>query len=330
MRISAKLIAVLAVAIGLPIFTQAQAQQEGPLTVRDGDSVAHILPTVQKAKELAPPPPGTLIYHPPGVVMQPSTNFYAIFWLPASGKLQNGAATTLPALYQTIEKKMLGDYPGHGIANNSTQYFQTVGSSTKYIQVAGKLVKALIDTDEYPASGCNDPATPGNCITDAQLRTEITKFLAAHSLKGAITNMFLVYTSSGEGSCFTSTDGECSYTVFCAYHSFISGTTPIIYANMPFANLSVCQVSGTPSPNGDPDADAVASISTHEMTEAITDPELDAWFDSSGNEIGDLCNFNYGTLGWDSGMANQSWNADFFVAQQEFDNHTGACVQVGP
>lgn len=328
MRISAKLVAVLAVVIGLPIFTQAQAQQEGPLTLRDGDNVVHILPTIEKSKELTPPP-GTLLYHPGGVVMQPVANTYAIFWLPASGKLQNGSATTLPAHYQTVLKNMLTDYGGHGIDNNNTQYFQTIGTSTKHIQNAGKLIKALIDTDEYPASGCSDPATPGNCITDAQLQAEISSFLAAHALTGGITKMYLVFTSSGEGSCFTSTDGICAYTFYCAYHGFF-GSGPIIYANMPFGNLSVCQVPGTPTPNGDALADAVASISTHELTEAITDPKLNAWFDSSGNEIGDLCNFVYGPFTWDSAMANQSWNNNFYVVQEEFDNHTGACVQVGP
>lgn len=328
MRITAKLVAVLAVVIGLPIFTQAQTQQEGPLTVRDGDSVAHILPTVEMAKEL-PPPSGALIYHPPGKVMQPSVATYAIFWLPASGKLQNGAATTLPAHYQLVLKNMLTDYPGHGIANNSTQYFQTIGSATKYIQVAGHLAKAIIDTDEYPASGCSDPATPGNCITDAQLQAEIAHVLSVNGLTGGITKMYFMYTSSGEGSCFTSTGGSCAYTQYCAYHGFF-GTGPTIYANMPFGNLSVCQVSGTPSPNGDPPADAVASISTHELTEAITDPQLNAWFTSGGAEIGDLCNFNYGSLTWDTGMANQSWNAHFYVLQQEYDNHTAACVEVGP
>src|ERR1700680_1371529 len=207
MRISAKLVVVLAVVIGLPIFTQAQAQQEGPLTVRDGDNVAHILPTIEKAKEL-PPPAGALLYHAPGPVMQPSVNTYAIFWLPASGKLQDGSATTLPAHYQLVLKNMLTDYPGSGIANNSTQYYQIVAGKTKYIQVAGKLAKAIIDTDEYPASGCTDGVTGINCITDAQLQTEIAKVLAAHGLKGAITNMYFMYTSSGEGSCFNSNGGS--------------------------------------------------------------------------------------------------------------------------
>ncbi len=29
-------------------------------------------------------------------------------------------------------------------------------------------------------------------------------------------------------------------------------------------------------------------------------------------------------------MANEMWNGDFYLLQQEFDNHVGGCVQVGP
>jgi hypothetical protein len=71
-------------------------------------------------------------------------------------------------------------------------------------------------------------------------------------------------------------------------------------------------------------------VASHEISESITDPLLDAWFTAQGNEIGDLCNFDYGTNTWDEGAANQNWSGHFFELQQEFDNHVSACVQVGP
>jgi hypothetical protein len=63
---------------------------------------------------------------------------------------------------------------------------------------------------------------------------------------------------------------------------------------------------------------------------AEAEPDLNAWFDSSGAEIGDKCNFVYGTNTWDSAKANQIWNCRFYEVQTEFDNHVGGCVQVGP
>jgi Phosphate-induced protein 1 conserved region len=116
---------------------------------------------------------------------------------------------------------------------------------------------------------------------------------------------------------------------YCAYHGFIGTSPPIIYANMPFGNLSACQNPNQPSPNGNAVADAVTDVATHEITEAITDPLLNAWFDnSSGMEIGDICNFIYGANGWDAGAANQMWNGNFYELQHMSDNHVGGGVQL--
>ena len=85
------------------------------------------------------------------------------------------------------------------------------------------------------------------------------------------------------------------------------------------------------SPNGDIPSDANASVTTHEITEANTDPELNAWWvTATGDEIGDLCSFNFGPLTWDGGLANQKWNTHFYDVQMEYNNHTASCVRLGP
>jgi len=33
----------------------------------------------------------------------------------------------------------------------------------------------------------------------------------------------------------------------------------------------------------------------HELSETVTDQDLNAWYTSNGSENGDLCNYNYGT-----------------------------------
>lgn len=308
--------------------------QEAPpqLTLSDAEHSAHIFPTVAGAAALGElgALSGPLLYQG-GPVMTGSVTTYAIFWLPASGKLQNGNPTSMSAHYQTVQKNLLGDYPAHGIDNNNTQYYQIVGTVTTYIQNKGSLGGSYVDTSAYPASGCNDSATPGNCITDAQIQTEIQNVMTLKGWTGAINKMFLLFTSSGEGSCVDSTSTSCAYVQYCAYHSyFLSGTTPVIYGNEPYGNTSVCQAPGIPSPNGDPIADTAATSASHELSEAITDPEGSAWYTASGYEIGDLCAYNYGVNTWDSAKANQMWNGRFYELQQEYDNHTGSCVQVGP
>ena len=304
---------------------------------RSGHTI-HLMPTVQgalalaKARALAPLS-GLLVYNG-GPIMR-RANFFAIFWIPPT--LQNGGPTGMSVAYQNLQKRLLADYTAHGIDNTNTQYYEILGSTKAYIQNAAGLQLAtgiadsFVDNSPYPASGCSDAVTPGNCITDAQIQAEIQRVKALMGWTSGPNKLFLLYTSSGEGSCL---GAICAYTDYCAYHGFIPTSPLTIYANLPFGNLSECQTPGQPSPNGDAVADAVTDVASHEISESITDPMLNAWFDPiDGSENGDKCNFNYGTNTWTSlapNDANQMWAGNFYELQQEFDNHTGGCVQLGP
>jgi len=275
---------------------------------------------------------GVLVYHAGGSVM-PYQLVYLIFWAPAH--LQNGATTGFSAKYGTVNYLHPAWVPSDGLLNLATQYYQTIGGVTTYILNAGYFAGVYVDSGALPASGCTDSATPGNCITDAQIQTEIAHVMAVNGWTGGMNKIFILFTSSGEGSCFTASGGGCAYTDYCAYHGFFSsGGQNVIYANMPYANPATCQTGAETSPNGDALADAETSPTSHEMIEAATDPLLNAWFDASGNEIGDLCAYNYGTNTWtnpaNSIKANQSWNGWYFEDQQEYNNHTASCTQVGP
>jgi hypothetical protein len=267
--------------------------------------------------------------------------FYAIFWIPPT--LQNGNPTSLTAKYQSVTKQFLADYPFHGISNNSTQYYSqpvaTPCAGTKtYWKGPGGLTASYVDTNPYPSSGCSDRVTPGNCITDAQLQTEIKRVMSVNGWTGGLYKIFIVFTSTGEGSCFDSSSGSCSYTSYCAYHgNFGSASSPVIYANMPYANPTICysSSSGQHSPNGDLASDANVNVTSHEITEANTDPLVSTgplgWYDTAnGYEIGDLCAWKFGTADWDAGLANQLWNGHFYDLQLEYDNHTSGCVKIGP
>jgi hypothetical protein len=39
----------------------------------------------------------------------------------------------------------------------------------------------------------------------------------------------------------------------------------------------------------------MANLLAHEISEALTDPDLNAWYDWRGNENGDKCAWNFGT-----------------------------------
>ena len=303
-------------------------------------SVAHILPTIEMLHKMraaggaAAADQGPLLYHSGGSIM-PSLTVYEIFWGPA--KLQTGAATGFSAKYSDVLVAFGALYSGHGISNNNTQYFQTINGTTTFVNNAGALAGAVLDASPYPASGCNDPATPGNCLTDAQAQAEILKVINLMGWKVGMDSIFILYTSSGEGSCMpaNSPAADCAAPGgYCAYHSFIAPSSgkpedAVIYANMPFANPAGCFGNGV-SPNNDVFADTEVSVASHEVTESITDPLLNAWFTAQGNEIGDLCNQVFGVNNWDEGGANQQWGGRFFELQTEFDDHLNGCVQIGP
>lgn len=208
MRFAASL-AIAGLAMSPLLRTNARAQEsQSPLTVIDGDSHVHLFPTIGGAHTLAPllADTGPLEYH--GGPIMPNVATFAIFWIPAA--LQNGAPTGMSATYRPILKRLLTDYPAHGIDNNSTQYFEGIGAPT-YIHNTGRFGGAFIDTSPYPASRCADPTTPGNCLTDAQIRNEIRKVIARTGWLVGLNRVFLLFTSSGEGSCIDSSNAQCAY-----------------------------------------------------------------------------------------------------------------------
>jgi hypothetical protein len=301
------------------------------LTLKAPSSTIHILPpptsSAFRALAAAAATPTPLVYHAEAPIM-PNATIYTIFWVPKT--LQNGSTTGMTPAYSGLQNRHLTDYPAHAIHNNNTQYYQVIKGATTYVQNIGRFGGTFTDHAAYPASDCKDSATPGGCITDAQIQAEIKKVVTSQKWSGGFSNIFFLFTSSGEGSCFDASSASCAYTQYCAYHGAIPGSLPIIYANMPYGDPAACQTSGTPSPSGDAAADTAITAASHELTEAITDPLLNAWFTAGGLEIGDLCAYKYGSNSWDSGKANQMWNGNFYEVQQEYDNHTNTCVQVGP
>ena len=327
---------ICAALLALMMPALATAQNSSPYRVIGETGTVHFYPTPELSRQIQAQrgvvqgmAPGVLSYH--GGPVMTGVNLYAIFWTPAT--LQNGNSTGLSAKYESVAKTFLGDYPDHAIANNSSQYYSTT-SGTKYFVGKGGFAGFYVDTNPYPASGCTDIDTPGNCITDAQLQTEIARVMTLKGWTPSLNKMFLVFTSTGEGSCFDSSSSSCAYSQYCAYHGwFGSSTTPTIYANQPYADPNFCYSPGTgqKDPSGDIASDANVNVASHEITEANTDPELNAWWDSgNGAEIGDLCAWSFGTNGWDGGLANQMWNGRFYDLQLEYDNHTSTCVQLGP
>ncbi len=256
-----------------------------------------------------------------GPTMRTTSTTYAIFWEPA-GSYVSGT-------YNSLLQRYFGDVGGSGLYNNNTQYYDTTSGSKQFIVNSSTLGGSWVDTSTYPSSACNDTATPGACLSDAQIQAEVSKAMTANGWTGGSTHLFFVFTAKGEGSCYNSS--SCAFTQYCAYHSnFSSGGQTVLYANMPYTGTSLGGCGVSTSPNNDIDADSTINVTSHEHMEAVTDPLGSAWYDSRGYEIGDKCAWNFGSVTLDGGLANVQWNTDYYVVQQEWDNAKSGCVLTGP
>ena len=82
---------------------------------------------------------------------------------------------------------------------------------------------------------------------------------------------------------------ERSCQAFCGYHDRSAGG--LFYAVVPYPNCSGCLADLQP-------LDALTSVCSHELAEAITDPVPgQGWYDETGGEIGDICAWQDKKLG---------------------------------
>jgi hypothetical protein len=131
-----------------------------------------------------------------------------------------------------------------------------------------------------------------NPTTDAQIRAALAQWIedgtvkAPNAIPGADV-LYFIYLSAG----VSVTKGtEVSGTDFAGYHSFFTPAnlvSPVYYAVVPLPNAPL------PGTGGESIADALTRISSHELAEAVTNPDQSGWTDFVGPEpraeIADLC-----------------------------------------
>jgi len=260
---------------------------------------------------------GDLTYHG-GPVMR-TNQTYAIYWAPSGFSLPTGYESTINQYFTDVAHDDGGNQNVYGILN---QYYDGTGNIAYNSTFAG----AVVDTNAYPASGCTDAPYASVCLTDAQLQKEIKAVVAAQGWPHTGTAEYFMLTPPNVGSCFDGTSSTCSYSYFCAYHgSFTVTGGEEIYSNMPYAGVPQCDEGQYPNGNT---ADATINVMSHEHSESITDPNLNAWYDAAGYEIGDKCAWDFGTLSGSPGAEyNETINSHHYFMQREYDNSTHACLQ---
>ena len=224
-----------------------------------------------------------LIYHG-GPVMSSNSN-YAFYWAPSG-------SPAYPAEYQSGVNQFLEDlaHDSGGEQNVDSVAVQYTDGSGHAANYDSHFAGAIIDTDPYPANGCKKAPI---CLTDAQLQAELSKYIIAHELPRDLAHEYFMLTPPKVEDCFEANGLECSAGttagVYCAYHgSFTSGAGVIVYANDPYVTgIEGCDTGE--HPNNKPSDGVIEGGLSHEHNESITDPELNAWYGSNGEENGDKC-----------------------------------------
>jgi hypothetical protein len=140
-------------------------------------------------------------------------------------------------------------------------------------------------------------------VDDSAIQQMIQQQLAAGKLpKSTANTLYFVFLPSGVT---VTQGGSASCQAFCGYHDAISNE--VFYAVMPFPDCSGCSSSLATF-------DALTSIASHELCEAITDPiPGQGWYDDANGEIGDIC-------AWQTKKIGQ------YTVQKEWSNKAGSCV----
>ncbi len=189
--------------------------------------------------------------------------------------------------------------------------------NTTYGNVTGNLAWAGSTTDKY---------SQGTRLSDARVGMVVSNAISSGKLPKDANGIYFVLTSSD----VSETSGFCSY--YCGWHTSasISGTDiKYAFVGNPDRCPSACEMQ-TISPNNDSGADGMASIMAHEAEEALTDPDLNAWYDSRGAENADKCAWKFGpttgTIG--SGAYNQTFGSHRWLIQMNWENaRGGGCDQ---
>ena len=239
-------------------------------------------------------PQNGIQYHG-GPVMRTTKNVYFIWY----GTWSTTAKTILTTLAQSLG--------GSPYFNINTTYTDGAGTAlTNSVTFAGST------TDNYSL---------GRSLSDSAIRSVVSSAISSGRLPRDANGVYFVLTASD----VTATSGFC--TRYCGWHTHatISGSD-IKYAFVGNAArcITSCAAQST-GPNGDAGADGSASILAHELEEAVTDPDLNAWFDTSGAENADKCAWTFGTTSTASNGAkfNMTLGGRNYLIQQNWVNASG-------
>jgi len=186
-----------------------------------------------------------------------STVVKAVFWGTSWANYSGDKITGLGSFYSGVG--------GSSYIGTNTEYTGSNGAISRDVSYGG----SVVDTSAAPSRA---PST--SAILNA----------VARNISNPVANGYYpVYTDTRRGSAG-----------YCAWHSWGTiGGVAVQFAF--FFNLdgdSGCD-PGDPATTHSQGLEALANVTGHELSEAITDPHLNAWYDNGGAENSDKCAWTF-------------------------------------
>jgi hypothetical protein len=243
-------------------------------------------------------PGGALLLYHNGGVMNTGAAVQAIFWGPkwSQSSFAGDKIAGLGVFY--------GGIGGTAYLGTNTEYTDSLG---RQVQTNVSVGNSLPDTSATPA---RDPGTSG-------IQAEVAKMITNPVSNG----YYPVYTDIRRGSAG-----------YCAWHSW--GTVKGV--SVQFAFFFDLDGDG----GCDPDQyaghsqglAALANVSGHELSEALTDPRGAGWYDRQGAENADKCAWSFNGP---EGFTNKStWYIQGNFSNRAYTNRTGydggGCINGNP
>jgi hypothetical protein len=171
----------------------------------------------------------------------------------------------------------------------------------------------------------------GHALGDRGIRAVVASALPSLGVEPHAVYVVLTSADVAEAS------GFCS--IFCGWHDHaqINGhDIKYVFVGNPERCPHACLPGALQpgnSPNANPGADGMASVIAHELSESVTDPDLNAWYDRAGEENADKCAWTYGSpiATPNHTLANVSLGGHFYLIQQNWVNADGGhCALSAP
>jgi hypothetical protein len=352
--VAAPLIGCLSALAPVPTLAQAAGRAEPTYRVTDADREA-----VQKATSVHPhAKPVKASDGPPAhrLAMSPAHREAMAAAAESGAASRSTAEVRYPAdlsfqggpVLQTAEQHAIymrpnGECPIHTCWGDPEGMLRDL-SRSDFIHITDQYVGSSAE-DRYPVGrrafvsftppfNFTPPAVP---LTDADVLA-VVHAVASKTGNTGYGHVYHVFLPEGTDECFDATYSACyspddpSVFAFCAYHGFadFADIGHIVYSVEPFQNVPGCNDPPN-TPNGQL-VDSTNDTLSHETFEAITDPDLSAWFNAGGNlslrgqEIGDECVFIaiVGTTVYgDPGLFTVEDKT--YAVQPEYDNARHGC-----